>query len=91
MARHVVAAFPNNDITEGCCGMFDLREMAQSKVLVAAHRGTWMGNIPCNTSMAFNFALAQGVDIIELDITRSADGTLYVFHPGTEPHFLHSE
>lgn len=70
--------------------MFDLREMAKDKVLVAAHRGTCMGNIPCNTSMAFNFALANGADIIELDITRSADGTLYVFHPGKEPDFLHT-
>ena len=71
--------------------MFDLREMAKDHVLVAAHRGTWMGNIPCNTSMAFNAALMEGADIIELDISRSKDGTLYVFHPGTEPHYLKSQ
>ena len=71
--------------------MFDLREMARGKVLVAAHRGTWMGNIPCNTVMAFNTALAEGADIIELDISRSLDGTLYVFHPGRENVYMHSE
>ena len=68
--------------------MFDLREMAREGVLVAAHRGCWMGNIPCNTPMAFEAALAEGADIIELDISRSRDGTLYVFHPGMEKHFL---
>lgn len=71
--------------------MFDLREMARDNVLISAHRGTWMGNIPCNTIPAFTAALAEGADIIELDISRSRDGTLYVFHPGTEPHFLKSE
>ena len=71
--------------------MFDLREMCKGKVLVAAHRGTWMGNVPCNTMMSFNAALMAGADIVELDISRSLDGTLYVFHPGTEPHYLHSE
>ena len=69
----------------------DLRELARGNVLVAAHRGTWMGNIPGNTMMAFNMALREGADIIELDISRSMDGTLYVFHPGTEPHFLKSQ
>lgn len=71
--------------------MFDLREMAGERKLVSAHRGSWMGNIPCNTIFSFNAALAEGADIIELDISRSLDGTLYVFHPGTEPHFLKSE
>lgn len=71
--------------------MFDLRSMAKGKVLVSAHRGTWAGNIPCNTIYAFKAALAEGADIIELDISRSLEGTLYVFHPGTEPHFLKSD
>ena len=71
--------------------MFDLREMCKGKVLVAAHRGTWMGNIPCNTLMSYNAALMAGADIVEMDITRSLDGTLYVFHPKLEPVFLKSE
>ena len=52
--------------------------------LLAAHRGVCGGNIPCNSEKAFLAALAQGADIIELDVTRAKDGTLWVFHPGME-------
>ena len=51
---------------------------------LAAHRGVSGGNIPCNSEAAFLAALAQGADIIELDVTRARDGTLFVFHPGME-------
>ncbi len=55
--------------------------------LLAAHRGVCGGNIPCNTENAFLAALSQGADIIELDVARALDGTLWVFHPGMEyPH-----
>lgn len=55
--------------------------------LLAAHRGVCGGNIPCNTEKAFLAALNQGADIIELDVARALDGTLWVFHPGMEyPH-----
>jgi len=57
------------------------------KVIVAAHRGVSGANIPCNSKTAFNIALSQGADIVELDVTRSSDGELFVFHPGMEkPH-----
>ena len=71
--------------------MFDLREAAKERLLIAAHRGCWMGNIPCNSMGAFNAALLSGADIVELAVSRSLDGTLFVFHPGTEPVFLKSE
>lgn len=59
----------------------------QGRVLVAAHRGVSGANIPCNTIAAVNIALTQGADIIEIDVTRSRDGELFVFHPGMEkPH-----
>ena len=57
---------------------------------VAAHRGVAGGNIPCNSLPAFEAALRQGADIIELDVSRSSDGVLYVFHPGMEHVFLRS-
>ena len=69
---------------------FDLIKSCQNKVLVAAHRGVAGGNIPCNSILGYEAALLQGADMIEIDISRSADGTLYVFHPGTEPMFLKS-
>ena len=64
--------------------------MAKKGPLIAAHRGVGGGNIPCNTLAAFETALRQGADIIELDVALSADGGHYVFHPGMEPAHLRS-
>ncbi|MEQ7124313.1 glycerophosphodiester phosphodiesterase family protein [Actinopolymorpha sp. B11F2] len=47
--------------------------------MIAAHRGA-SGDAPENTSAAFEEALAQGADVIELDVRRTADGELVVFH-----------
>lgn len=72
--------------------MFDfdkpIFENAYGKVLVCAHRGVSGGNIPCNTLAAYKAALLQGADIIELDVTKSADGEFFTFHPGMEPAHL---
>ena len=70
---------------------FQLREDALSRTLIAAHRGVAGGNIPGNTLAAFDAALLQGADMIELDVSISADGQLYTFHPGMEFAFLRSE
>lgn len=59
--------------------------------LIAAHRGACAGNIPCNTWVAYEAALAQGADIMEIDVSKSLDGELFTFHPRTEPLFLHSD
>ena len=67
---------------------FDLQRDALSRTLITAHRGVTGGNIPGNTLAAFDAALAQGADMIELDISNSVDGELFVFHPGMEPVFL---
>ena len=67
---------------------FDLLASARQKLLLVAHRGVWGGNIPCNTIPAFELALHDGADMIELDIDRTADGKLIVFHPGMEVPFL---
>ena len=64
--------------------MFDLREEAKVHRIVAAHRGIYGGNIPCNTLAAFQSALTQKADMIELDVTKSADNTVFVFHEGCE-------
>lgn len=68
--------------------MFDLKESAAKKRLVVAHRGVWGGNIPCNTLPAFETALRQGADMIELDIDATLDGKLVIFHPKMERGFL---
>ncbi len=68
----------------------DVRDILRDKPLIAAHRGVCGGNIPCNTIEAFDIALRQGADIIELDVTRSKDGKMHVFHPGKESVHLYS-
>jgi glycerophosphoryl diester phosphodiesterase len=63
---------------------FDYREAAKKNILIVAHRGVSAGNIPCNTLPAYEIALKQGADVIEMDVDMSADGQLVVFHPGRE-------
>lgn len=62
--------------------------VSNSRPLVAAHRGTYGGNIPCNSLAAYKAALGQGADIIELDVAASRDKKLFCFHPGMEPAHL---
>ena len=69
---------------------FDLLSACREKTLVAAHRGSASGNIPCNTLSSYEAALYQGADMIEIDVARFADGVLYVFHPGMERAHLYS-
>ena len=67
---------------------FNLRESAKDHRLIVAHRGVAAGNIPCNTMPAYEIALKQGVDMIETDLSMTADGELVIFHPKMEPHHL---
>src|SRR5213594_3795959 len=50
--------------------------------LVIAHRGA-SAYAPENTMPAFELAVQQGADMLELDVQRSADGVLVVFHDDT--------
>jgi glycerophosphoryl diester phosphodiesterase len=50
--------------------------------LVIAHRGA-SAYAPENTMPAFELAVRQGADMLELDVQRSADGVLAVFHDDT--------
>ena len=63
---------------------FDLRETARDHKIIVAHRGVAGGNIPCNNIIAYEFALTEGADMIEIDVTKSADDELFIFHPGME-------
>lgn len=67
---------------------FNLYERAKEKIIIVAHRGMFTGNIPCNTLPAFNAALTEGADMIEIDVEMSGEGKLYIFHPGMESPFL---
>ena len=75
-----------------CAEPSPLYAAARKRILLAAHRGVAGGNIPCNTLAAYEIALRQGADIVELDVAPSRDGTLFVFHPGMEfPHLRSSQ
>lgn len=67
---------------------FNLREKAKENIIVIAHRGACGGNIPCNTMAAYEIALKQGADMIEVDVSCSRDGKLFLFHPGMEREHL---
>ena len=68
--------------------METLFERAQKKILLTAHGGYNGGIITFNSMMGFEAAVRAGADIIEIDLARSAEGKLYVFHPGTEKRML---
>ena len=66
---------------------FNLAEKAKENIIVVAHRGVSGGNIPCNTLAAYEIALKQGADMIEVDVSNTLEGNLVIFHPGMEiPH-----
>lgn len=59
-------------------------KLKEKKVLLAAHQGTFGGNICTNTISSGKNALLHGCDIIEADVTRDLDGVLYMFHDAHE-------
>ncbi len=62
-----------------------IREAAKDHILLAAHRGVCGGNIPGNSMEAYQIALNQRADIVEIDVAITADRQLFVFHPEMEP------
>ena len=77
--------------TEGDGAMSGYRDRLGGKTWIAAHRGIAGGNIPCNSIAGYEASILQGADVLEVDISISLDGTLYVFHPKKEPLFLRSQ
>ena len=67
---------------------FNLFDKAKKNIIVVAHRGASGGNIPCNTMTAYEIALKQGADMLEVDVSCSDDGKLFIFHPGMEEDHL---
>lgn len=59
--------------------MLDLRKGTTGFVSIVGHRGA-LASAPENTLPAFEEGLAQGANVIELDIHRSQDGELVVIH-----------
>ncbi|MFC0673293.1 glycerophosphodiester phosphodiesterase family protein [Brachybacterium hainanense] len=62
--------------------------LARRGPLVIAHRGTGIASIVENTRAAARASLASGADVVEIDLTESADGAWFAFHDGEEPRLL---
>ena len=60
----------------------ELRNPKSEYVFVVAHRADWR-NFPENSLEAIESAIQMGVDIVELDVHRTADGELVVCHDRT--------
>jgi len=59
--------------------MFDLRQKKNDRQLLVGHRGA-MDAAPENTFPALEAGLAGGADILELDVQRTADNQIILFH-----------
>ena len=70
-----------------CNPLRDIKS-ALGRPFIAAHRGVCGANIPCNTLAAYQIAVNQGADVVELDISKSKDGEYFAFHPGMETEFI---
>ncbi len=60
----------------------ELRNPESEYVIVISHRGDWR-NYPENSLEAIESAINMGVDIVEMDIHRTADGVLVLCHDKT--------
>ena len=58
----------------------DLTQQGKTAVLVAAHRGKFGAQIPENSLESCEFALRLGADILEVDVCKTKDGELILFH-----------
>lgn len=70
---------------------FDLFKKSKENIIIVAHRGASGGNIPCNTLTSYEIALKQGADMIEVDVSKSKDDVLFIFHPGMEEDHLNKK
>ncbi|MFC0515142.1 glycerophosphodiester phosphodiesterase family protein [Mucilaginibacter angelicae] len=59
-----------------------LHQPLDKHIMVAAHRGDWR-DAPENSLLAFKYAMAIGVDIIELDLNKTKDGVVVIMHDQT--------
>lgn len=62
--------------------------LAELGTLVVAHKGSGVGSLVQNTSMAVKAALMSGADMVELDVTASRDGRFFCFHDGMEGELM---
>lgn len=62
--------------------LLNIYPSTEQKVLVTAHRGDWR-NAPENSLRAFQYAVAMGVDMVELDLKKTKDNAIVIMHDAT--------
>ena len=60
-----------------------LDDETSEHVMVVAHRACWAGGAPENSLSAIDACIALGVDMIEIDVTATADGAVVLMHDET--------
>jgi len=60
----------------------NLEDSTNDQVIVVAHRGDWR-NAPENSLQAIENCIEMGVDMVEIDIRETMDGTLVLMHDET--------
>lgn len=60
----------------------EIRDPKSDYVVVIAHRGDWR-NFPENSLHGYDSAIRMGVDVVEIDVHRTADGHLVICHDKT--------
>ncbi|NMA67735.1 MAG: glycerophosphodiester phosphodiesterase family protein, partial [Clostridiaceae bacterium] len=56
----------------------------RNRTFIASHSGMFCGNLVRNTIPAFEAAVKMGADILEVDVAKTKDDRLILFHTGTE-------
>jgi glycerophosphoryl diester phosphodiesterase len=57
----------------------DHKDLFRNKIMVVAHRGDWR-NAPENSLPAIQNCIKMGVDMVEIDLQRTKDGTIILMH-----------
>lgn len=58
------------------------KDLFKNEVKVVAHRGDWR-NFPENSLEAIQSCITMGVDMVEIDLRRTKDGTIILMHDKT--------
>lgn len=61
----------------------------EQAVLIASHRGKFGSSVMENTTLAFELALYQGADMVEMDLDMTKDGIIIGHHDDTMTRLFH--
>lgn len=79
---HVIAAQEMNKVKLKEQSTQNQKDLFRNKVKVVAHRGDWR-NAPENSLAAIQNCIVMGVDMVEIDLHKTKDGTIILMHDKT--------